>query len=50
MLNQVVPLRTMMLPCLIEYDIVNVAYHPWYQDIVHYLQHEPCPNHLENHE
>jgi hypothetical protein len=23
--------------------------HPWYWDIFYYLQHERCPNHLENH-
>jgi hypothetical protein len=54
MLNQVALLRMMMFPLsalfLIEYEVVDMADHPWYRDIIYYLQHEHCPDHLENHE
>jgi hypothetical protein len=35
---------------LIEYANINFAYHPWYRDIIYYLQYERCLDYLENYE
>jgi hypothetical protein len=35
---------------LIEYENLDLAGHPWYQNIIYYLQHERCPDNIEHHE
>jgi hypothetical protein len=35
---------------LIEYGNIDLAAHPWYQDIIYYLQCERCLDNLEYHE
>jgi hypothetical protein len=35
---------------LIEYGNLDLATHPWYRDIIYYLQYERCPNNIEHHE
>jgi len=35
---------------LIKYGNLDIASHPWYQDIIYYLQYERCLDNLEQHE
>jgi hypothetical protein len=35
---------------LIEYDNIDLAVHPWYRDVIYYLQYESCPNNIKYYE
>jgi hypothetical protein len=35
---------------LIEYGNIDLASHPWYGNIIYYLQYERCPNNIEHNE
>jgi hypothetical protein len=35
---------------LIEYENIDLAGHPWYHNVIYYLEQERCPNNLEHHE
>jgi hypothetical protein len=35
---------------LVEHENIELAEHPWYKDIIYYLQFQKCPNNLENHQ
>jgi len=35
---------------LVETGNTELAEHPWYKDIIHYLQFQKCPNNLENYQ
>jgi hypothetical protein len=34
----------------IENQNLELAKHPWYKEIIHYLQYQKCPDHLESHQ
>jgi hypothetical protein len=35
---------------LVETENIELAEHPWYKDIIYYLQFQKCPNNLENYQ
>jgi hypothetical protein len=40
------PLSTLFY---IDNQILPIAEHPWYKDLVYYLQNQKCPNSLDTH-
>jgi hypothetical protein len=34
----------------VEHENIELAEHPWYKDIIYYLQFQKCPNNIENHQ
>jgi len=35
---------------LVEHENIDLAEHPWYQDIIYYLQFQKCLENFENHQ
>jgi hypothetical protein len=35
---------------IVEHANIELAEHPWYKDIIYYLQFQKCPNNIKNHQ